>query len=162
MCETMAILRFLAKKLTESGHEYYPETTELQWQCNSIMDGFSNLMNLSGPVVIAFTQGGKLTEDRSSDMDKAVIILAEALEKFLTMIETRMHKHGHKFVAGNSVTCADFCVFSLWSNWGLNEQCPIKTIVSKTFDAHTKIMDWQEEMNEMLNSYLMHRDPSPF
>ena len=57
LCETIATLRFLSLKLGEVGHEYYPKTTDLQWQCNSIMDGFSELMNFSGDVVTNFMLG---------------------------------------------------------------------------------------------------------
>ena len=156
MAETMATLRYLAKKLDECGHSYYPKETDAQWQCNSIMDGYSNLMNLSGSVATSFFLGDEDSVKEHSHK------LCEAVEKYLTMIEVRMQKHNHKYVTGNSLTCADFCVFTIWSNWAHNNVCPIKDAVKEVFNKHTKLMDWQDDMQEMLHTHLIHRDDYPF
>ena len=65
-----------------------------------------------------------------------VVKYEAVMDKFFRMLDKTMQHHGGKYIAGNSVTIADFIVACLVGTYCLNEACPVAGVGKKLIQKY--------------------------
>ena len=102
--QSMSILRFLGAK-----HGYYPTDAYEAYQVDSLLDSYSDVIGkIYMPHFKPEAERPALLED-----------LKTQLTKFLTSIDAQCAKG--QFLCGEKLTCADFAIGGIWTNFINNE-----------------------------------------
>jgi len=84
------------------------------------------------------------------------------LEKTLGICCDQMKKNGWSYVAGNSISPADFMVLALYHNTAMNEASPIKGEARESYQKIKDLAKYFKNNSEELKDYLATRKQLPF
>ena len=144
MGQTMAIMRNFGLRLG-----YYPaEDAELAWNCDSLMDTWSALIDHIGAA-------SQAEEDEKEELMKNAIV---ALTTLLTLAAGKRKANEWKYTAGDEPTCSDFCLAATYFDFAKNEECPLKPVFGPVFEMFPEICEMIESLkNEKLTHHLENR-----
>jgi len=130
LCQSMTIARFLAKKYNLVGHDAFAEA-----EANEVVDAVNDAATLIYPVY------------KSTDAAEKKKMLAEVLPKMeaaLKNLEARLEARGGQFMAGNTFTWADICMYTMTAHLKMNGAGP-------AFDGCPKINNLVERVASIPN-----------
>ena len=141
----MAMLRCLGIKL---GY-YNTDSAEVAWACDQIMDTWSSVMDSFGAAIAP-----------EAVWDLAVKFCLE-LDQLLKIVTDRMATNSWKYAAGDSLTCADFLIFSLYINVAQNPLSKFNTKTAAIYAKYSALAPIMEELIIGCASYLQSRPKLP-
>ena len=144
----MAVLRAFA---IEEG--LYATEPEKAYQIDTIMETWGRVFDKWGAVL------GASKEKKEEEINGFVQKMAD----FLHSIEHDMEENGWTWVAGDNLTCADFCIGAFMWNYALNEDSPVQLKIQSLFEDNPKVKEAAQQLqNEAFKYYLTSREKYPF
>ena len=139
-----ATLRYLGQRL---GY-YDPKDFKAARYCDPIVDTWGDVVGSAGGFAFAQDEEAKAA---------ALTKFEDTCTRFHGLVEKNFAHHGGKFVAGNKMTIADFCMASYLGNFVYNPLNPISQTMQGKMDSYPKLKVYAEA-RETTFPYLKTRD----
>ena len=135
---------------------YYPEDEETAYRAESFLDGLNDFTSLLGR-----TYNDPDEEKKQANLKK---VFSEDLPKFLSVIEKRLTSNSNPhFLAGDSLTTADFGFAAVLFSLFHNEHNPFSAQVLPILDSFPKVKAYALNLKDVvLKDYLAQRPPRFF
>ena len=145
LTQTKAIMRYLGMQ-----HGYVPADAYQNYLVDSFLDALGDM-----------TQGMVAARWEQNEEKKKEIFtnwITTTYPKFLAAFEKRLEAQGHnKFIAGDSLTIADFTWTAMLFSTVYNEQFEHAGVFKGIFEQHPLLKGYAENMKAHFNDYLESR-----
>ena len=134
---------------------YYPTDWKQAARCDEVCDVYGDCFN----VVAGLILGPQSNEEKMTTLQEKLAENTGVVWKFFKMVESVLARSNGRFICGDKVTMADFCMCSFIFNHFKRENGPFYAVLSPWMDSNfPRLCAYSKELEKECSKYLTTRE----